>query len=123
MKNQQTENAVKYKKKLINVLLSVILLLFLTASICRAKEYAWSENSGWFNIDPSLYGGIVVENDHLEGYIWSEGIGWIKIGTYTKGGSHTYDNISIDNWGVNRKNDNTLEGFAWSEISYHSWCA
>ncbi|QTA80018.1 REJ domain-containing protein [Desulfonema limicola] len=105
------------KIKSIIVFLSAAFLIFMAASISGAEEYGWSENSGWVNIEPSGYGGMIIESDHLEGYIWSEGIGWIKLGTYSGGGSHAYNNTTADNWGVNRKNDNTLEGFAWSENS------
>lgn len=96
----------------------IILIALCTAVPAQASnidtdnKYAWSTNAGWVNFRPEN-GGVTVYPDHLEGYAWAENIGWIKLGSYIGGGTHSYENTSVDNWGVNRHSD-SLEGYAWS---------
>ncbi len=66
-------------------------------------RYAYSENAGWLNLQPSGQGGSGVEvNDSgLSGYMWGENTGWIRL-------SHLYGNVSNDSFGG-------LSGYAWGE--------
>jgi len=43
------------------------------------KDYAWSDNIGWIQFNPS-YGGVLYDTStgQLSGYAWSDNIGWIK---------------------------------------------
>ena len=83
-----------------------------TSNIDPDSKWAWGTNTGWLNFVPT-HGGVSVYADHLEGYAWGENIGWIRLGTYNGGGTHTYDNNSKDNYGVNRDSSGKLSGYAW----------
>ena len=85
----------------------------LAQDIHPKHKYAWSENTGWLNFSPAQ-SNVKVYPSHLEGYVWSENIGWIRLGTHTGGGTHTYENKTASNYGVNRSG-NQLSGYAWGE--------
>ncbi|KJU83197.1 conserved hypothetical protein, secreted, partial [Candidatus Magnetobacterium bavaricum] len=78
-------------------------------------QYAWSENTGWFNFNPTngtatfTYNGA---NSYLSGYIWSENIGWVQL-AYNSSGPYT--NTTSTNWGVNSNASGVLSGYGWSE--------
>lgn len=79
-----------------------------------SANFAWGENSGWFNLQ-TRHGGVTVHATHLSGWAWSEGAGWIKLGA---DGSGPYTNTGSDNWGVNYDSSSgLLTGFGWSEAS------
>lgn len=44
-------------------------------------QYAYAENSGWFNAEPvkRADSGVQVEGTSLTGYLWAENIGWISL--------------------------------------------
>jgi len=83
-----------------------------TSNIDPTEKYAWGTNVGWINFLPSD-GGVTIYTDHLEGYAWSENVGWIRLGTYNSGGSHTYENTSNTNYGINNDGEGNLSGYAW----------
>lgn len=72
-------------------------------NIDPANKYAWSENMGWFNAQPSGPGGsgVQVSDAGLTGYMWSENAGWISLAGSGYG-------VANDGCGV-------LTGYAWSE--------
>lgn len=63
--------------------------------------YAWSENYGWINFDPSGDEGVENNNGTLLGYAWGENLGWI--------------NFAPTNGGVTIDSDGYWHGYAWSE--------
>jgi len=65
------------------------------------SQYAWGENLGWINFEPSYGSGITVTNSAVSGYAWGENIGWIKLDPVFGGV-------------VNDGNGN-LSGYAWGE--------
>ncbi len=75
------------------------------------SRYAWSENTGWLNAEPSGNGGpgITVSGLKLTGYMWGENIGWVNLSCENRGtcGSAQY---GVTNDGVGH-----LGGYAWSE--------
>lgn len=73
--------------------------------------YAWAENSGWINLNPT-HQSVVIGPDGLTGYAWAENTGWIKFGS---DGGPPYANSGADNWGVNLDEAGNLSGFAWGE--------
>jgi hypothetical protein len=83
------------------------------ASMDPTAKWAWSENAGWNNFNPTVGGDVAVYGDHLEGYIYAENIGWIRLGTHTGGSPHTYANSDANNYGVNRDPSGGLSGYAW----------
>lgn len=91
----------------------ILLILFFAAygCVCWAEnidpanqqaQFAWGENVGWINFEPSQ-GGIHVYDDHIEGFVWAENIGWINMWP-----SNGYGGVHIDE-------DGNLGGFAWGE--------
>ncbi|OQX04952.1 MAG: hypothetical protein BWK80_52915 [Desulfobacteraceae bacterium IS3] len=48
----------------------------------NSSGYAWSENNGWSDFNPTG-AGVTVYADHLEGYAWNENIGWINFANTT----------------------------------------
>ena len=66
------------------------------------SKYAYGENVGWFNFNPSQGPGVIVYSGKLAGYVWQENIGWINLSPASYGGV-TYDS----NW--------KLSGYAWGE--------
>ena len=72
-------------------------------NIDPANRFAWSENLGWINAQPSGPGGpgVQVSDGGLTGYLWSENAGWIS--------------VSGSVYGVANDGCGTLAGHAWSE--------
>jgi hypothetical protein len=62
----------------------------------------WAENIGWVNLSPSSYGGISNDGSgNLSGYAWGENVGWI--------------NFNPTNGGVTIDADGNFDGWAWGE--------
>jgi hypothetical protein len=74
-------------------------------------QYAWSENAGWINAEPSGDGGPGAEvgDFGLIGWLWGENIGWVSLSCENTGSCTTSSyRVQNDGFGV-------LSGFAWSE--------
>jgi len=76
-------------------------------------QYAWAENVGWVNAEPSEDGGngVEVTDFALHGWMWGENIGWISV---------SCDNTSVCGmtpFGVANDGSGHLSGNAWSENS------
>ena len=91
------------------VFLSVLLLLFCSTGYAGNidpdlddSRYAYGENVGWINFEPSLGPGVTVTDSGLEGYAWGENIGWINLSPLNYGG------VINDGRG-------NLSGYAWGE--------
>ena len=76
-------------------------------------QYAWGENVGWLNAEPSGNGGpgVHVYGDHLEGYMWGENIGWVNMSCQNTGNCAG----PAGNWGVTNNGAGNLSGYAWGE--------
>ena len=74
------------------------------------SQYAYGENIGWINAEPSGNGGPGLQVDDFEvtGWMWGENIGWISFSCQNTGacGDETY---GVSNDG------GALAGWAWSE--------
>ena len=66
------------------------------------SQYAYGENVGWLNFEPSHGMGVHIYSDRVEGYVWAENIGWINLRSASYGG------ILNDGAG-------NLSGYAWGE--------
>ena len=66
------------------------------------SQYAYGENVGWFNFEPSQGPGVTVSDSDLTGYVWAENIGWINLSPASYGG------VLNDGTGL-------LSGYAWGE--------
>jgi hypothetical protein len=75
------------------------------------SQYAWGENVGWFNAEPSGNGGpgVEVEDTKLTGYIWAENIGWVSLSCENTSSCATVD------YGVTNDGCGDLSGYAWAE--------
>ena len=66
------------------------------------SQWAWGENAGWLNFEPSLGPGVTVDDYEVTGYVWAENIGWINLSPAEYGG--------VFNDGLGN-----LSGWAWGE--------
>ncbi|MDH3628021.1 MAG: hypothetical protein OES25_10235 [Acidobacteriota bacterium] len=97
---------------------TAVALLFLLASsgvlfaenIDPLNKYAWSENAGWINAQPTGPGGPGMQVDEFEltGWMWAENFGWISLDC-----SNTSSCATVD-YGVNNSGG-VLSGYAWAE--------
>ena len=70
--------------------------------------YVWAENIGWINLSPSSYGGVLNDGSgNLSGYAWGENVGWINFDPNVPGDSNDYG-VTIDSEG-------DFDGWAWGE--------
>jgi hypothetical protein len=96
-----------YKLLCFIFLLTTIILFPLAASAGNidpdldGSQYAYGENIGWINFEPSHGPGVTVSSTNLTGYAWGENIGWI--------------NLSPAFGGVNNDGLGNLSGYAWGE--------
>jgi hypothetical protein len=95
-------------KLLCKVFTVLILLVFPLGTFAEnidpdndGSQYAWSENIGWINFQPSFGIGVTVSDSSVAGYAWGENVGWINLNP-TEGG--------VINDGVGN-----LSGYAWGE--------
>src|SRR5579863_554273 len=62
--------------------------------------YAWSDNYGWINLNPTNGGVLNNGNGVLSGSAWGEGIGWIHFSGVTINSSGLFTGTaSVDNGG------------------------
>ena len=75
------------------------------------SRYAWAENLGWINAEPSGDGGpgAQVSDFELTGYMWGENAGWVSLSC--KNGS----TCGTTEYGVINDGHGVLSGYAWSE--------
>lgn len=102
------EEVIIVSKRLFSCLIVLILLLFPLSAFAKnidpyneGYQYAWGENVGWINFEPSRGPGVTVTNTGLSGYAWGENIGWI--------------NLSPTTGGVLNDGSGNLSGYAWGE--------
>ena len=107
-------------KPLKSLLIPACVALALSGGICLSEnidpnnldeQYAWAENVGWLNAEPSGNAGpgIQVAADKLTGWAWAENVGWISLSCENTASCGTVD-YGVTNNGVGR-----LAGYAWSE--------
>jgi hypothetical protein len=75
------------------------------------SQYAYGENIGWLNAEPSGNGGpgAEVANLKLTGYLWAENIGWVNLSC------ENTSSCSSVNFGVINDGLGNLSGYAWAE--------
>ncbi|MBN2269319.1 MAG: hypothetical protein JXN61_01820 [Sedimentisphaerales bacterium] len=66
------------------------------------SQYAYGENIGWLNFEPSEGPGVTVNESSVSGYVWAQNIGWINLSPAAYGG------VFNDGTGV-------LSGYAWGQ--------
>jgi hypothetical protein len=65
------------------------------------SQYAWGENVGWINFEPSQGEGVTVTGSAVTGKAWGENIGWINLSPATGGVSNDGAAILRFAWGEN----------------------
>ena len=73
------------------------------------NQYAWGENVGWLNFEPSAADGAQVASDKLTGWVWAENIGWISLSC------ENTSSCGAANYGVSNDGSGNLSGYAWGE--------
>jgi hypothetical protein len=71
------------------------------------SQYAYGENVGWLNFEPSHGPGVTVSDSNLTGYAWAENVGWINFNPQVPGDAHHY--------GVTINQNGNFDGWAWGE--------
>ena len=73
------------------------------------SQYAYGQNIGWVNFEPSEGDGVHVSKMQLTGYVWAENIGWISLSCENTASCGTV-NYSVINDG-----SGNLSGYAWGQ--------
>lgn len=83
-------------------------------NVVVGHKYAWGENVGWLNAQPSGPGGpgLTVTSTDVTGYFWGENIGWVNTSCKTNFPTCTGP---AGIWGVANDGAGNLKGYAWSE--------
>ena len=126
--------------KLKTLIILIVLLVFFLLTTAGAEnidpyddnsQYAYGENIGWFNFQPTQGDGVQVSSSKLTGYVWQENIGWINLWPSKYGGvfNDGAGNLSGYAWGenvgwinfdpsyggVSIDADGNFDGWAWGE--------
>ena len=75
------------------------------------SQYAWGENVGWINAEPSGNAGpgVTVSGAGVRGYMWGENIGWINMSCQNN------STCGTSQYGVLNDGAGLLSGYAWGE--------
>ena len=75
------------------------------------SQFAWAENVGWINAEPSGSGGpgVEVADFELTGWMWGENIGWASLSCKNTSSCMTTE------FGVRNNGSGILSGFVWAE--------
>lgn len=75
------------------------------------SQYAYAENIGWMNAEPSGDGGpgVQVDDFDLTGWIWGENVGWVSLSCLNTG------SCGVASYGVTNDACGNLSGYAWAE--------
>ena len=95
-------------RKTLGAIFSAVLLLYCSAVYAEnidpdndGSQYAYGENVGWINFEPSQGLGVTVTDTEVTGYAWGENVGWF--------------NLSPTEGGVVNDGNGNLSGYAWAE--------
>jgi hypothetical protein len=72
------------------------------------SQYAYGQNIGWLNFEPSQGPGVTVSTARLAGYVWVANIGWVSLSC-----SNT-DSCGTVDYGVANDGAGNLSGYGWS---------
>src|SRR5882672_7011903 len=74
-------------------------------------QYAWGENIGWVNAEPSGEGGpgAEVQDFHVLGWMWGENVGWVNLSCLNDA------SCAVSSFGVDNDGYGGLTGFGWGE--------
>ncbi len=120
------------------VLVSAVFVLFCSAGYAEenidssddGSQYAYGENIGWLNFEPSEGPGVTVTDTEVTGFVWAENIGWINLapnyggvtndgsgnlGGYAWGENVGWINFNPTGGGVTIDNEGNFDGRAWGE--------
>ena len=75
------------------------------------SHYAYGENIGWINFNPTG-GGVQLKDNELVGYAWGENTGWISLNCSNT--DSCADNSGVD-YKVENDGEGNLSGYAYGE--------
>jgi hypothetical protein len=82
----------------------------ITVTTSELTGYVWAENISWINLSPASFGGVInTGNGHLAGYAWGENVGWISFSCENTGSCATVDYKVV----LDAQGD--FNGWAWGE--------
>jgi hypothetical protein len=96
------------------ILNSQLAIVRAATTIDSANKYAYSGNLGWLNWAGDSTNGTVIGEYVCSGYVYSANIGWINLGSGSPTNGIYYQNLSANDFGVNRDELGNLRGFAYS---------
>jgi len=106
----------RFNIKRLGIFFSVVLLIFCSTGYAGnidpdidGSKYAWGENIGWKNFEPSSGPGVTVTDSTVEGYAWGENIGWLSLSCANSSSCGTVS------YGVTNDGIGNLSGYAWGE--------
>ena len=90
------------------LLVLVTLILIPVSALCgnidpddNGSQFAYGENIGWTNFEPSFGPGVTVTDSAITGCAWAENVGWIRMDS-------VFGGVINDGLG-------NLSGYAWGE--------
>jgi len=102
---------------------SFVLACFIAVGVLRsaqaattvnpANSFAYGANVGWMNWTADTNNGAVIGDFFCSGNIYSVNLGWINLGSGTPTNGIHYQNLSANDFGVNKDNFGNLRGYAW----------
>ena len=95
------------KTLFVSLLFGLISPFVQAAPISPTDKYAWSDQVGWINFNPTN-GGVDISDTTLTGSAWSDNHGWINLQPTTSG----VDNTVVDDISLGCIGD--LSGQAWN---------
>jgi len=83
------------------------------STIDAGDNYAYGANFGWVDMRADAAEGAVIGQYICSGFMYSANVGWIKLGSGFPTNGIYYQNISIDDYGVNQDGLGNLRGYAY----------
>jgi hypothetical protein len=87
--------------------------VFGATTIDTANRYAYGANSGWLDCRGDTANGGVIGDYVCSGYIYSANVGWINLGSGSPTNGICYQNISVNDVGVNHDGLGNLRGYTY----------
>ena len=83
----------------------------LAMNITSPNQFAWNENTGWLNANPTTTAGsgLDVTSSGITGSMWGENVGWISFSCTNRG------TCATNSYGVTNDGLGHLAGYAWGE--------
>jgi hypothetical protein len=88
-------------------------LVHAATTIDAANHYGYGANLGWLDWRGDNNNGAVIGEYACSGYIYAANVGWISLGNGSPTNGIAYQNLSANDFGVNRDSLGNLRGYAY----------